>query len=148
MNVNPEQPVERQERWQPVEGIATPAGGALLADGHDGLDVTLLFSEIKGGIDSDLHIKFGHVLAYSVYEEFVHPWETLEAEPRLAGRWERYIYPLLEIKDSKWIASLPDLLTIHPNCIHYRLLTLDQIVDVLSCKPPEVSWVSGRPDER
>ena len=138
-----EQRAERQEKWEPVEGIVTPAGGAFIVDDHAGLTVTLLFSEIADGLDRDLRLTFGHVLAYSVYEEFVHPWPTAENAPRLKGRWERYLYPLLEIHDSNWINSLPGLLFVHPDCIHYRLLTLDQIVDVLCNKQPEVSWVEA-----
>ena len=111
------------------------------------LTVTLVFSEIADGGDSDLRIDFGRVPAYSVYEELLHPWEPSEPGPRLAGRWEGYIYPLLQVKNSKWMASLPNLSMNDPDCIHYRLLTLDQIVDVLCGKPPGVSWVRSRRDE-
>jgi hypothetical protein len=136
-----EETVEKQEKWEPIDGIITPAAAALITEDHEGLTVTLLFSEIVDGRDSDLRLRFGRVLGYTVYEEFVHPWQTSESAPRLEGRWEIYIYPLLQIKDSRWIGSLPDLLLLHPESIHYRLLTLDQIVDVLCDKPPEVSWV-------
>jgi len=143
MSVNPDELTERQEQWNPIEGIETPAGRALLHDDHDGLTVTLLFSEIAGASDANLRIEFGDVLAYCVYEEFEHPWETAESAPRLSGRWDRYIYPLLQINDSKWIASLPNLLFVHPGATHYRLLTLDQIIDVLCLKQPKVSWVTA-----
>ena len=133
---------ERQEKWEPIDGIRTPAASALITEDHDGLIVTLLFSDIVDDGDFDLRLKFGRVLAYTVYEEFVHPWETSEAAPRLDGKWETTIYPLLQIKDSRWIASLPNFLTHHPDSIHYRLLTLDEIVNVLCSKPPEVSWVN------
>jgi hypothetical protein len=135
--------VERQEKWEPVEGIVTPAARAVLTEDHEGLVVTMMFSEIADGLQSDLRMNFGRVFAYTVYEEFVHPWDTVEAAPRLALRWERYIYPLLQIKNSKWMSSLANFLFLHPESIHYRLLTLDQIVDVLCNKPPEVTWVSG-----
>ncbi|HXQ73625.1 MAG TPA: hypothetical protein VN844_24200 [Pyrinomonadaceae bacterium] len=139
-NVNSEQSVEIREKWAPVEGIVTPAASALIVEDRDGLTVTLLFSDIVDGSHSDLCLKFGRVLAYTVYEEFVHPGPISESAPRLAGQWERYCYPLLRISESRWIASLPDLLAIHPGAIHYQLVTADQIVDVLGTKPPEVSW--------
>lgn len=139
-NVSSEPGVEKQEKWVPVEGIVTPAASALVVEDKDGLTVTLLFSEIVDGSHSDLCLKFSQVLAYTVYEEFVHPWQTAESAPRLAGRWERYIYPLLQIRESKWIGSLENLLFVHPDSIHYRLLTLNQIIDVLCSKPPEVRW--------
>jgi len=143
-NVTSEETVEKQEKWEPIDGIVTPAAAALIAEDQGGLTVTMLFSEIVDGRDSDLRLKFGRVFGYTVYEEFVHPWETSETAPTLEGRWETCIYPLLQIRDSRWIASLPNLLVVHPDCIHYRMLTLDEIVDVLCPKPPEVSWVSGR----
>lgn len=138
-----DQAFERQEKWEPVEEIETPAAHAVIHEDAGGLVITLMFSEIVDGSRSDLRISFGRALAYSVYEEVVHPWETLDVGPRLSGRWERYIYPLLLIKDSGWMNSLPNLLFVHPDCIHYRLLTLDQIVDVLCSKRPEARWVNG-----
>ena len=122
-------------------GVVTPAASARIAEDDDGLTVTLLFSKIVNGRDSDLRVRFGRVLAYTVYEEFVHPWETSASAPRLDDRWESYIFPLLQISESRWVASLANLLHVHANAIHYRLLTLDQIVDVLCSKPPEVSWI-------
>lgn len=135
--------VEKEEKWEPIDGIVTPVASALIAEDHEGLTITLLFSEIVDGCDSDLRLKFGYVLGYSVYEEFAHPWGTSESAPRLKGRWDGYTYPVLRIKNSRWLASLPNFLVIHPESIHYRFLTLDGIADVLCSKPPEVSWVSG-----
>lgn len=133
---------DKQEKWEPIDGITTPAASALVNEDKEGLTITLLFSDIVDGTDSDLCLRFGRVLAYSVYEEFVHR-QTLESAPRLTGHWETYVYPLLRISESTWMTSLPDLLVVHPDAIHYRLLTLDQIVDVLCSEPPAVSWVSG-----
>jgi|GEM_PF-527504 len=133
--------IEKQEKWEPINGIETPAASALVSENREGLKVTLLFSKIADGNKADLCIQFGRVLAYTVYEEFVHPWETSEAAPRLTGRWETHIYPLLQIKDSEWIATLPNLLFVHPDAMHYRLLTLDKIVDVLCSKLPDVIWI-------
>jgi hypothetical protein len=138
-----DQTVERQEKWEPIDEIKTPAASALISEDHEGLTVTLSFSKIAGGSDSDLLVSFGQVLAYTVYEELVHPWETLEGAPRLADQWVDYFYPLLKISDSRWIASLPNLAFTHPDAIHYRLLTLDKIVDVLCREPPQVRWASG-----
>jgi len=141
-NVTSEEPIERHERWEPIDGIETPVGSARIAEGADGLTVTLLFSQIVDGRDSDLRLKFGRVLAYTVYEELIHPWETTPAPPRLESPWERFIYPLLQIGESRWVASLDSsFLHVHPDAIHYRLLTLDQVVDVLCSNPPEVSWI-------
>ncbi|HEU4713077.1 MAG TPA: hypothetical protein VFS76_16015 [Pyrinomonadaceae bacterium] len=136
--------VERHEKWEPVEGIGTPAARALIEEDHEGLVVTLIFSEIVDGAGSDLRIKFGRVAGYTVYEEFVHPWASPQTESLMIGDESgRFIYPLLLIHDSEWMRSLSDRLIGFPKCVHYRLLTLDEIVDVLSNKHPEVSWVKG-----
>ena len=91
-----------------------------------------MFSEIVGGCDDDLRIRFGRVPACTVYEEFVHPWELPKTKPSmLAGSWDRYVFPLLVINDSEWVRSLSDRLINFADSVHYRLLMLDQIVDVL-----------------
>lgn len=134
--------VERHEKWEPVAGITTPAARAVVQKDHEGLLVTMMFSEIVDGLGADLQMRFGRVAAYTVYEEFVHPSETPETKPPMLGeRWNNYIFPLLVVNDSEWVRSLSDRLIGFPDSVHYRLLTLDQIVDVLCNKQPEVSWV-------
>jgi hypothetical protein len=54
---------------------------------------------------------------------------------------KRFVFPLLLIHDSAWVRSVSDRLIGFPDSVHYRLVTLDQIVDVLSNKLPEVNWV-------
>lgn len=137
--------VERHEKWEPVEGIVTAAARAVVTEDHEGLVVTMMFSEIADdGPDSNLRIEFGRVAAYTVYEEFVHPWDSPETESPMIGEGSRRcVFPLLLIHDSEWTRSLSDRLLGFPNCVHYRLLTLDEIVDVLSNKQPEVTWVKG-----
>lgn len=137
--------VERHEKWEPVEGIVTAAARAVVTEDHEGLVVTMMFSEIADdGPDSNLRIKFGRVAAYTVYEEFVHPWDSPETESPMIGEGSRRcVFPLLVIHDSEWVRSLSDRLHGFPGSIHYRLLTLDQLVDVLSSKQPEVTWVKA-----
>ena|SRR5438270_7525236 len=137
--------VERHEKWEPVEGIVTAAARAVVREDHEGLVVTMMFSEIgDDGPDSDLRIKFGHVPAYTVYEEFVHPWDSPQPESPMIGEGsKRCVFPLLLIHDSEWVRSLSDRLIGFPDSVHYRLLTLDQIVDVLCNKQPVVNWVKA-----
>lgn len=136
--------VEGYKKWEPVKGVTTPAARASVEENHGGLGVTLFFSEIVDGIGSDLYINFGRVPAYTVHEEFVHPWNVhhTEAPPLLDGEWGRYCYPLLIVKDSVWLDSFSDgRLISYPDCIHYRLITLDQTADVLCNRTPEAAWV-------
>ena len=132
--------IERHEKWEPIGGIATPAARAVVEENRDGLIVIMIFTEIINGGDSDLRISFGRVAGYSVYEEFVHPWDSPQTESPMISDG-RFVYPLLLIHDSEWMRSLSGRLLGFANCVHYRLLTLDQIVDVLCNKQPEVSWV-------
>ena len=136
---------EYYEKWEPVEAITTPVARAMIKEDHDGLVVTLTFSEIADGLEFDLQIDFGRVPAYNVYEEFVHPSITYKTEPspRLNGRWERYVFPMLIVKKSVWVGSFSGSQLInYPECIHYQLITLDQIVDVLCNKAPKASWTN------
>ncbi len=137
--------VERHEKWEPVEGIITAAARAVVREDHEGLVVTMMFSETgDDGPDSDLRISFGRVAGYTVYEEFVHPWDSPQTEsPMIGDGSKRCVFPLLLIHDSEWVRSLSDRLLGFPDSVHYRLLTLDQIVDVLCNKQPEVTWVNG-----
>ncbi len=103
----------------------------------------MMFSEISDGLDSDLRIRVGRVAGYTVYEEFVHPWDSPQTESPMIGEGsKRCVFPLLLIHDSAWVRSLSDRLIGFPNSVHYRLLTLDEIIDVLSNKTPEATWVS------
>ena len=136
--------VERHEKWEPVEGIDTAAARAVVKEDHEGLVVTMMFSEIGDEPQSDLRIKFGRVAAYTVHEEFVHPWDSPQTESPMIGEGsKRCVFPLLLIHNSEWMRWLSDRLLGFPNCVHYRLLTLDQIVDVLCNKQPEATWVNG-----
>lgn len=138
--------IERHEKWEPVEGIVTAAARAVVSEDHEGLVVTMMFSEIRHEATSaDLRIRFGRVAGYTVYEEFVHPWDSPQTgSPMIGESSAQYVFPLLLIHNSEWLRSLADhRLLGFPNCVHYRLLTLDQIVDVLSNKQPDVTWVNG-----
>jgi len=138
---------ETYEKWELIEGITTPAAFSLVKDDRDGLTVTLVFSAIIDGIDTNLQIKFGRVPAYTVHEEFSHPWMNYETEtaPMLNGRWDNYAFPTLIVKDSRWLNSFTDVQLLgFDECTHYQLRTLDKTVDVLCDRVPEVSWVEPK----
>jgi hypothetical protein len=123
---------------------------ALVEENQEGLSVTLIFSEITGGLNKDLRIDFGRVPAYMVHEEFVHPWNVAETGPlpKLEGKWDGWSFPLLIVKNSYWLGSFSDTrLVNYPNCIHYRLLTMEQTVDVLCNWKVNVSWVKPQKTE-
>jgi hypothetical protein len=135
--------MERREKWTTVDGVTTPVARASIEEGSDGLIITLVFSEIVDGLTSDLRIDFGRIPAYAVYEEFVHLWiqSKSEAAPRLEGKWKDFSYPLLLVRDSVWQNSFSEAQLVNwSGCVHYRLVTLDQTVDVLCNRTPILSW--------
>jgi hypothetical protein len=76
-----------------------------------------------------LKIRGGHFHRFRAFGEFLKTYELPEALT-----WDA-IVPTKILRNTSLI--------VHPDCIHYRLLTLDQIVDVLCNKRPEVTWVNG-----
>jgi hypothetical protein len=136
--------LEKCNKWEPIDGITTPASHALIEEVREGLFVTLVFSQIQEGRDADLKINFGRVPAYSVHEEFVHPWNSYKADapPELAENWSGWSFPLVIVKNSVWLQSFSEIQMLnYKNSIHYRLITLDQTVDVICNTVPEVIWI-------
>ena len=123
------QTVETAKKWEPVEGLVTPAGRVCVAMDDREVIVTMVFSEIVDGLNSDLRITFGRVPAFAVHEEFIHPWNSSHPAPRLGGKWEAYTYPLLLIQDSEWVHSLQQQLVATPNPVHYRFALVDRPAD-------------------
>ncbi|MBW4582638.1 MAG: hypothetical protein KME42_23960 [Tildeniella nuda ZEHNDER 1965/U140] len=137
--------LERYEKWEPVEGITNPVHCARINEGEQGLSITLIFSKTVDGLHAKLRINFvGRTPAYTVHEEFVHPWNVafVEPIPKLEGKWVGWTFPLLIVKHSTWLKSFSESQIVgYADSIHYRLMTLDKIVDVLYDGVPEASWV-------
>lgn len=135
---------ERYEAWNPVEGIERPAGGIEVSEkGY--LTLRLLFSTGVDASPQDLIVEFlGGVPAYMAHEEFVHPWNEVpnpNPVPRLSGRWSNYGFPCLKVHDSAWLTSFSEpQLASFPDCIHFRFLSLDKTIDVLTIGPVEAHW--------
>jgi hypothetical protein len=103
--------LECYEKWEPVDGIIIPVGRAQINEDEQGLLVTLIFSELIDGLNTDLRLYFGRVAAYTVHEEFVHPWNAYAAEPVPKfdeGKWKGWTFPLLMVKHSVWLKSFED----------------------------------------
>ena len=100
------------------------------------------------GTSRDLLVRFaGGTLAAMSHEEFVDPWNTPDraatyvALPRVGGT---STYPLIEVRDSEWLASFPDSHILDDQrriAKHFRFLSLDNTVDVLTLSPPTAAWV-------
>jgi len=99
--------IDQHVRWEPLPN--------LLEYPLDSLDVTFsdleLVATAKYAFDpptKGLRINFGGVEAFKVYEEFSDPWmETNEPLPMVENpELTPWVWPLQEIKNSRWIARV------------------------------------------
>ena len=141
--------METFTRWEPVRGIDRPCSEVLIQMSPAATLARLRFAE-----QDDLVLDLGlRVPAFMSHEEFVHPWAGEDADvplPKLSDRWARYSYPLLEVHQSRWLASFTDSQIMdweRAAAKHYRLISLDNTVDLLVIGPVVASWVPSLPTE-
>ncbi|WP_018906391.1 hypothetical protein ABL841_18280 [Variovorax paradoxus] len=139
-------------RFAPVRDVVAPCAYIVLCTEPGGHTVRLSFSNIRGASARDLLVRFDSVMACMSHTEFAHPWEaTPTAEiPRLEGRWDGYAFPLLEVKNSQWLASFTDFQTIglaRSMPRHFRFVSLDNVVDLLMYGDGAVTaeWIVATP---
>src|SRR5687768_6032595 len=139
---------ETYTRWDAVSGIVMPCADIVLHADPVDLTVRLRFSGVRDGGDRDLLIRFGRdVVACMSHDEFVHPWQAYVPAgdvPRLEGRWSAYAFPLLVVSGSRWLASFGDgqILDEQRAAIrHFRFVSLDNTVDVLTAEPASAEWI-------
>lgn len=139
---------ETYSRWEPVAGVAAPCAGIVLHADPADTRVLLRFSQVRDAPGRDLLVRFGRdVLACTSHDEFVHPWQADGATgevPRLPPPWDRYAFPLLLVDGSHWLASFADsqILDEHRALArHFRFVSLDNTVDVLTIGDAEAEWV-------
>jgi hypothetical protein len=139
---------ETYARWDAVPGIGMPCADIVLHADPTDLTVRLRFSGMRDGGGRDLLIRFGHeAIACTSHDEFVHPWHADTAAgdvPRLDGQWSAYAFPLLRVSGSRWLASFGDgqILDEQRAAIrHFRFVSLDNTVDVLTAGDPSAEWI-------
>ena len=108
--------METFKRWEPVQGVEWPCGGAAISTDPDGLSVRLEFSAVIGGGGRDLLLRlpWGYMVGFASWQEFAHPWNNeavLDKLPKLVGQW-------------------------------VRIVTLDHTVEILATAEPDAEWVS------
>jgi hypothetical protein len=137
---------ESFRRWEPILGITSPCGDIRISNYGDALQLLLKFSVVKGGIARDLRLLFpwDHVVGFTSWQEFAHPWNTqsiLDTLPRLRDPWPEYAFPTLEVYDSTLVAAFDEgQRLVYPNVRHFRFVTLDHTVDVLTTSEPRAEW--------
>ena len=130
-----------KERWETPVSNAKSLAMVSLVDSH-GLHITL--QDLRDPQRRRYRFTFGNVPAYrNVLEEY------RTSEPPAGGElgWT------VKIPNSPWLEAFrrdEPLFEIHtPGCEHYVIVTEDDVIDVLSPEPPEISEVepgaSGEP---
>jgi hypothetical protein len=139
---------ETYTRFEPIVDIAAPCAAIVLHADPAALTVRLIFSDVRGSTGHDVLVRFGReVVACMSHDEFVHPWQVdlAAAEvPCLGGAWTQYAFPLLLVEGSHWLASFSDSQIAEGEravARHFRFVSLDNIVDVLTLGDAEAEWV-------
>jgi hypothetical protein len=144
--------IETYVRWQPVFDVDSPCAHIVLCTNADDLSIRLCFSAVQGAAPRDLLLRFGSdVLASMSHDEFVHPWNAGDPAgdvPRLGHAWPGFAFPLLEVQDSRWLASFSDSQISDDQRVaarHLRFVSLDNTVDVLTLGEIGAAWVAPAP---
>lgn len=138
--------LERHEPWTGVARVDAPCASVVLVEDRGELVVRLVFSEVIHGNGNDLLLHAGRVIAVSSHDESAHPWRgDYRPVPKLSGRWDRFVYPILRVLDSQWLASFTESQIFGRAPIeHLRIVTLDKTVDILTDEPVKAEWVPSK----
>ena len=140
--------MESYTKWEPVAGVVSPCGYIVLHADPLAHTVLLRFSTLRDAPPRDLLLRFGRqVVACMSHDEFVHPWQAhapISEVPRLDGWWAPYAFPLLKVRQSRWLASFADTQILEQQreeLTHYRFVSLDNTVDLLASGAVTAEWV-------
>ena len=84
----------------------------------------------------DLRLVFSRVIAMHAEDECPGTFPLPKELPRLDAQ---YTFPLLTVANSKWASQWP----MHPQNVHYVLISLDDIVHVFAGPNVEATWGDG-----
>jgi hypothetical protein len=111
------------------------------------LKLTMHFSRMVDGPEQDLEVVFDNPLAFQ-WEDEIYGLIALPTElPHcLAPQWHRWVFPILTIDNSIWADRYAQrTFTVeeyeHKRVTHYAFIALNDLVHVLSIKPPTLRWV-------
>ncbi len=141
--------MESYARWEIVADIDFPCASIVLHADSDELTVLMRFSAVRGAPKLDLLLEFEpQVLACMSHEELVYPYMGHE-RPKVPTLDGVYTFPLLHVRESRWVASFPDSQLLdhqRADANHYRMFSLDNIVDVLTEGQVTAKWVPPLPN--
>jgi hypothetical protein len=134
--------------WEPLPGIAFPCAGISLCYHHKtDLQVLMHFSHVVNGPGQDLLLTFRGVMGFRWNPEDLGSvfYPAPLPLPKITdSRWDDWTFPLLEICDSKWLATYQG----YPGTDgrkHYYLVAMNDVVDVLARPDVVATWQC--PDE-
>jgi len=128
------------EPLKAVPDVTSPFVGISVCHRGDGRTVLFLHADGR-----DLRVSFNQVLALQCHDEFTHPLGIANFNncklPNIPGG--SGAYPLLIVRESRWISSFPDsrLEQGRLSPVHYLFISMSYYVDIISFMPPEVAWV-------
>ncbi len=125
---------ERFERWQPIDGLAPKMFLDAMHDDREGFRLILKaldpkFRELRILFDAPLCHRGTQekYLLRTIYEaNSIYPWPIFIVHNSRYARW--------------FYAQATD--AIDKDGHHYHIAAMDQIVDVLSARPPILSWLN------
>ncbi|OVE80789.1 hypothetical protein BVY04_04975 [bacterium M21] len=144
--------METYEKWEVVDNVKAPIAWLELREDQLGLRVFSKCTEIENGNGVDFSVSFDTVAAYTVHKNAMHPALTQETGdcPMLEGEeWEEHAFPCLKVSDSAWTGAfsaeqLKDL----TGLTHYRVISLEQTLDVLTTATPTGNWIQPKRKSR
>jgi hypothetical protein len=140
---------EEYIRWFPLAGIPeAPCGGIeLRSSGELQLSLIVRYAGMLDEFQHDLLIEFDAVEIFESYTETADPWQTNQVEiPMLGGegRWSRYSFPLLEVRNSRYLRSAAVnrvLIGGTGGLRHFCVMSLAAGASILTYSGWNASWV-------
>ncbi len=125
---------ERFERWESIDGLASKMYLDAVYDDREGFRIILKSPELKSRA---LRILFDAPLCYRGAQEAYLLRQIYDAR-------DIYPWPIFIVRNSryaKWFyTQASDALDKDGH--HYHIAAMDEIVDVISARPPVISWLN------
>jgi len=130
--------------WHPVEGIDQPCADISFSySAPSKLRVTMHFSRTAGALRDDLEIDFEGAVGLLWMEESAHSVaERMQSPlPKCHDlKWANWTFPLLVVSNSEWLSKI-EALPLSQQRVHFLLVSMNDIVEVLALRPPSAKWV-------
>jgi hypothetical protein len=142
-------------RWHPLADIPeTPCADFLLESLQAGqLSLALRYSQIAGNIDRDMSMTFSDALALRIHWDGDAPvvGRLTDAPHCASDKFSGYIWPLLIVKDSRWLArgdfdtsvAIAAGMNKEP-WQQFTVLTLERSIDIIARGEVSAKWVAAK----